>query len=193
MNPVLGWIALTLAVAASTGSLIRRNWRWSLGLLATQYLGIFLLVLTQWPVGLATVKLVAGWMACTVLGIAQLNAGFPEGPETHWPQSQVFQLFTAGLVLAVSFALASRASAWLGVNLAITWGGLAMIGMGLFHLGLTNQAFRVVIALLTVLGGFEVLYAVVENSALVAALLVVVNLGLALAGAYFLSRSEELE
>jgi hypothetical protein len=42
---------------------------------------------------------------------------------------------------------------------------------------------------LTVLSGFEVLYAAVENSILVAALLAAVNLCLALVGSYLLNVS----
>jgi hypothetical protein len=44
---------------------------------------------------------------------------------------------------------------------------------------------------LTALAGFEILYAAVESSALVTALLAVVNLGLALAGAYFMNVNQE--
>ena len=39
---------------------------------------------------------------------------------------------------------------------------------------------------MTVLSGFEILYAAVEGSILVAALLATINLGLALVGAYLL-------
>jgi hypothetical protein len=56
----------------------------------------------------------------------------------------------------------------------------------LLHLGLTAQPLRVVLGLLTVLSGFEILYAAVESATLVAGLLAAVNLGLALVGAYLL-------
>ncbi len=42
------------------------------------------------------------------------------------------------------------------------------------------------------MAGFEILYAAVESSTLVTALLVVVDLGLALAGAYFLNTAQEI-
>ena len=48
-------------------------------------------------------------------------------------------------------------------------------------------AVRVILGLLTLLAGFEIIYAAVESSELVAAALAVVNLGLALTGAYLLS------
>jgi hypothetical protein len=48
----------------------------------------------------------------------------------------------------------------------------------------------VTIGLLTVLCGFEILYASIENSILVAALLSVINLGLALVGAYLINADQ---
>ena len=71
----------------------------------------------------------------------------------------------------------------------VTTGSLLLIGMGLLHLGVTDHILRVIIGLMTVLAGFEILYATVEGSILVAALLAVINLGLALAGSYLLIAS----
>ena len=65
---------------------------------------------------------------------------------------------------------------------AVTSGSLLLIGMGLLHLGISAQVLRVTIGLMTVLAGFEILYATVEGSILVSALLAVINLGLALVG-----------
>jgi hypothetical protein len=65
-------------------------------------------------------------------------------------------------------------------------GSALLVTLGLLHLGLTTSILRVVLALLTVLSGFEILYAAVEGSILVAGLLSVVNLGLATVGAYLL-------
>jgi hypothetical protein len=44
--------------------------------------------------------------------------------------------------------------------------------------------------LLTVITGFEIIYSAVESSALVVALLVVINLGLALVGSYLMIASQ---
>jgi hypothetical protein len=85
------------------------------------------------------------------------------------------------------FALSLRAAGWLGLSLPIAWSSFLLIGMGLLQLGISAQPFRVILGLLTVQAGFEVIYASVESSILVAAMLSVVNLGLALSGAYFLN------
>jgi hypothetical protein len=62
-----------------------------------------------------------------------------------------------------------------------------LFGLGLLQLGLTEKPLGVTLGLLTVLSGFEILYAVVESSTLVSGLLACVHLGLALAGGYLLA------
>jgi hypothetical protein len=52
---------------------------------------------------------------------------------------------------------------------------------------MTTRPVKVIIGLLTVLAGFEVFYASVENSVLVAGLLAMVTIGLAAVGAYLIS------
>jgi hypothetical protein len=191
MVTIPNWIALLIALITSTSLLLQRDWRWGIGLLATQYLCIFWLVQTHWPVSMAAAKLVTGWMACAILGIAQINKNPAEEAEASWPQGRLFRLFTAGIMVAATFALSLRTSGWLGLSTPIAWGSLLLIGMGLLQLGISAHPFRVILGLLTVLAGFEILYAAVESSVLVAALLVTVNLGLALTGAYFLNLPQE--
>ena len=54
-------------------------------------------------------------------------------------------------------------------------------------MGLASRGLRVIISLLTFLSGFEILYTVVESSTLVTGLLALVNLGVAIAGAYLMT------
>lgn len=187
----LSWFILLFLAAAAVGLLLTQDWRWSIGFLAALYLGVFLLLQASWPVSVAAAKLVTGWMACTVLAITQANLGTSEAPETAWPQGRPFRLFAAGMTVVAALAVALGVTDWLGLTLPAAWGSLLLVGLGLIHLGVTTQPFRVVLGLLTALAGFELLYAAVEHSALVTALLAVVNLGLALAGAYFLSSTQE--
>jgi hypothetical protein len=188
---VLNWVMLLLTIITATGLLFSQDWRWNLGLLAVLYLGVFWMVQAHWPVSMAAAKLVTGWMACAVLGIAQLNAGTEREIDNIWQQGRLFHFFAAAMVLVATFSLSLRVASWLGVSDLVAWSGLLMIGLGLLHLGITSDSFRVVIGLLTVMAGFEVLYAAVESSTLVTALLIIVDLGLALAGAYFLNIAQE--
>lgn len=186
MESILNWTALSIILVTSVALLLHRNWRWGIGLLAIQYLAAFWLVQVNLPLSMSTAKLVSGWMACVVLGMAHLTTISTSDDEETWPQGRIFRIFTAGIIVAATFALALRTSAWLGIILPVAWGSLLLVGMGLLNLGINSQHFRVILGLLTLLAGFEILYAAVESSTLVAALLAAVTLGLALAGAYFM-------
>ena len=189
MALTIAWIAVAIILITSTGLLIARDWRWSLILLATQYFCMFILTLHHWPVGMASVKLVAGWMSAAILGMTRSSFRAQDFEESGlWPRGRLFRLFAAGMVLLIVLATTPSVDTIMAdAGYAVTGGSLLLIGMGLLHLGITDYNLRVVIGLMTVLSGFEILYSAVEGSILVAALLAVVNLGLALVGAYLMT------
>ena len=191
LNSFLSWAAVLIILAASSGLLLSRNWRWSLGLLAMQYLGSFWLVTRHWPLGMAAVKLVTGWMAIAALAMTLLALSQKDQAEEQFlPQGIPFRLFISGVTALVVLAASPRIEAVIpGLGLPVIAGSLLPIGMGLLLLGSTSDIFRVVLGLLTMLTGFETLYAAVEGSVLVAGLLAVVDLGLALVGVYLISNS----
>ena len=97
-----------------------------------------------------------------------------------------------GMAALLAIAAASLIESILpGIEIPVVIGGVLLIAMGLLQLGMTTQVLRVILGLLTTLSGFEILYAAMEGSSLVAALLVVINLGLGLVGAYLLTASSE--
>jgi hypothetical protein len=97
-----------------------------------------------------------------------------------------------GMAALLAVAAAPRIEGVLpGMGIPVAIGGILLTTMGLLQLGMTTQILRVILGLLTTLSGFEILYAAMEGSSLVAALLVVVNLGLGLVGAYLLTVSSE--
>ena len=70
-------------------------------------------------------------------------------------------------------------------------GGLLLIGMGIFYLGLSDLPFRVAIGILTFLSGFEILYATLERSPLTAGFLALLTLSIALISSYLMSISND--
>ena len=188
---ILAWVAVGVVAVTSAGLLLYRDWRWSLGLLTAQYVGIGILVSQHWPLGMAAVKLVTGWMTTAALAmtLTALPAEEPP-PEGLWPQGRVFRLFLVGMMIVLAGAVTPRLQdAVSGIGAPVVAGSVILIGIGLLQLGTSSEVLRTILALLTVLGGFEVLYAALESSILVAALLAVVNLGLGLVGAYLLNAS----
>ena len=192
---LISWIVVGLLLVTSIGLLLSRDWRWSLGFLAAQYLGMFWLVTLHWPFGLASVKLVTGWMASATLGVTRLGMSEREqADESAWPQGHPFRLFAAALVVILVIAATPQVEIMIpGVSRPVITGGLLLAGMGLLHLGITAEILRITLGLLTVLAGFEILYATVETSILLAGLLAIVNLGLALAGAYLMTAAPQEE
>ena len=189
----------------SVSLLITTDWRISTALLAIQYIGVFILVRMEWSLAMAAVKLIAGWISCTVLGMAllslpefrfrtenqhaaQLENGSVTTPvRTRLPLGRPFILLTAILIMLTTFSLAGIAQNWFaGTPFPVLLGGFILIGMGLLQLGFSDRQFPVILGLLTTLSGFEILYASIDSSALVAGLLAAANLGLALIGAYLI-------
>jgi hypothetical protein len=187
------FVFIIVILGASIGQMLSRDWRWSLGFLGAQYLGVFWFIQTIWPINMAIVKLISGLIVCLALATSQKSTTSFSNPETSWPQGYLFRFFAAALIVLATLAIAPSTSTWLGLNNVIgTWASLFLMGVGLLQLGITTQPLRVIIALLTLISGFEIIYAFVESSALVAAMLVLINLGLSLVGTYLLS-SENME
>lgn len=184
----LAYLVLGLLVANSLALLLNRDWRWSLAALALQYLLAFLLITPSWPVDLAAVKLVAGWMATSILGLTLLN--LPEEPgesEARFPRSPAFLALVAGLVAVMVSGAAPALVDWSRqFDLTQTWGGLFLIGIGVMQVGLGSSVFRNILGLLILLSGFEIIYAAVEISILVAGLLAMLTLSVALIGSYLM-------
>jgi hypothetical protein len=137
---------------------------------------------------MSVAKLLVGWMAVAVIGVTQL--GQKEKFDEHsWPTGRFFRLLAAGMVMLVIFSIAPRIVNWLpvAVDSATVEGSITLVGLGLLQLGMTAHPMRVIVGLLIVLAGFEILFAAIESSILVAGLLAGVNLGLSLMGSYLLS------
>jgi hypothetical protein len=188
--------AVVLVFLTASLLLVSRDWRLSILILGAQYLGVFILVAMQGRLETALAKLLAGWISGFVLGLAL--AGVPAGSDLETkpnqgrfavrastPSGWMFRLLAIGIVGLVVSSVTPSLLNWVpGLQLEQGWGALLLIGLGLLHLGLTTHPLSMALGLLTVLAGFEILYAAVEISALVTGLLAGVNLGLALVGGY---------
>jgi uncharacterized protein (DUF697 family) len=68
--------------------------------------------------------------------------------------------------------------------------GLLMIGMGILQFGFSQAHFRIILGLLTLLTGFEIIYAPLEGSALLAAILAGITLSIGLIGSTIFRREQ---
>ena len=182
-------LSVVVAFITATILIISWDWRISIFFLAIQYLCVFVLVSMSWSLETAAVKLVAGWIACAVMGLALLNIpGESIKGNPKLISDIIFRLMASILAGLFAFTGGANLVIWLPeVTVQQAYGSMILAALGLLHLGLTNHPFRVVLGLLTVLSGFEILYAAVESSILITGLLAIVTLGLALVGAYLLT------
>jgi hypothetical protein len=185
---IISWISVGLILVTSTVVLANRDWRVSLGALAVQYLAAFWLVTRHLPFVMGSAKLITGWMVVSALGMTRLGLSSAEEEEKSvLPRGLWFRLVLIFVVALVVAGATSRIeSAIPGLGLPVIAGSLLLIGAGAIHLGMTSDTLNVILGLLTLLTGFEILYAAIESSILVTGLLAVTSLGLGIAGSYLL-------
>ncbi|GAB4572217.1 MAG: hypothetical protein Fur0017_23230 [Anaerolineales bacterium] len=186
---IVSWSAVVAALATATTILISRDWRVSLGALAAQYLVVFWLVTRHLPFAMGSVKLITGWMVVAILGMTRLNLTDHEqdGRGAFFPRGASFRVILMGIAAFVAAGATPRIEAAIpGLGMPVIAGGVLLIGAGAAHLGVTSDILRVTLGLLTMLSGFEILYAAVESAILVTGLIATVNLGLGVLGSYLL-------
>ncbi len=180
------FIPLVMVIAGSLSLLWTNKWRYNIAAIALQYLAVFWFVSQVWPIGLAAIKLVAGWMAGAVLAASVTASGSPE-LDPPAISARIFRAAGGVFVLILAFSVAPATMDWIPVHSAAMISSLVLIGMGLLQLSMTKDSLRVTLGLLMTLSGFEIIYAAAVTSVLLAGLLALVTIGVSLTGAYWLS------
>lgn len=186
---IVSWIAVGLTLITTTVMLINRDWRISLGAMALQYIAAFWLVTRHLPFVMGSAKLITGWMVVAALGMTRLGLSTldDDKEESSLLHGSWFRLILMCIVALVTIGATTRIEAAIpGLGLQVIAGSLLLIGAGVVHMGVSSDLLRVILGLITMLTGFEILYAAVESSILVAGFLSVISLGLGLVGSYLL-------
>jgi hypothetical protein len=137
---------------------------------------------------MAVVKLIAGWISASVLGISIFNEKTWNHYKIKYTSSEiVFRISAAGLVGLVTISISPGVlELFREASTEQVIGGVILIGMGLLQLGYSSQPLSTIIGLLIFFGGFEILYATIESSIIVNGFLAIINLSIALVGAYLI-------
>lgn len=188
--PPFSSIAFVLIVITGMVILIFRDWRVNSIALGVQYLAAFTLVTLSWPIGMAIVKLIVGWMATAAIALTCLRQMDNDSP-VESTASLIFRGLAGLLVVMVIFVIAPilQENMFPRIELVIIQGGLMLLGMALMQLGMNSDPYLTIFSLLSLLAGFEIIHAALEISTLLTGLLAIVNLGLALVGVYFIMKN----
>jgi hypothetical protein len=188
MSSLIDILPVLLAGLSSLILFINKKWRWNILAMAVIYVSVFWMVLQVWSTGLAVVKLIAGWMAGAILGSA-----VKEDSVLIVADNKVEQRFKFVIVLIIwifSFSITQSIKIRLPIPDMLIWGGVLLIIMGILQIGMSIRPIRIIFGLLTAFSGFEVIYAGLEQSVLVAGFLVIITLGIALVGVLFIQQEE---
>lgn len=188
MSNLIEILPVLLAGISSLILFINKKWRWNILAIAFIYVSVFWMVLQVWSTGLAVVKLITGWMAGAILG-----STVKDESELLIEDNKVEQRFKVVIVLIIwifSFSIMQSIKTRLPIPDTLIWGGILLIIMGILQIGMSIRPIRIIFGLLTAFSGFEVLYAGVEQSVLVAGFLVAITLGIALVGVLFIQQEE---
>jgi hypothetical protein len=185
-------LAVFLVSIASLVTLLVADWRVTIGLLAVQFAGVFLLIGLEWPISSAITILIAGWLSGTILGMAVVSIprNSPSSEDRILSSRRLNPLFNflaAVLIYSLVVTLAPQVQKWLpllGTEQSLA--ALTLIGLGMLRLALDSSPLSTAAALLAVISGFEVIYAALTTAQFAVGALAVITLCIALAGAYLL-------
>jgi hypothetical protein len=207
MNLLAWWGLVGLLVAASL-LMVTLSWRLRLAALAVQYLCVAAL-LTQiviWQVAVVRLIVGAGIVGILALTGRELTGAWPwarpaapaavAGPtplmarlaalwKTQFSADFPFRVVAVAMALVAAASLAGQPNTFLpNLPPGLKMAGYLLCGLGLFSLGLNEEPLRAGLSLLTLLSGFELLYAAVEPSLAIVGLLAGVDFAVALAVSY---------
>lgn len=151
------------------------------------FLGVGGLSIQNLPAGMAAIKVIAGSAAGLLVylsGILQPGGDDSPVPATN---GRAFRVLVSTFILLAAATQSETLIEWFpGANLPVIIGGVLGFGAGLVMISLLSGSQGLILGIFMLLGGFEILFASIEDSVLVTGLLAVVQLSLAL-GATILS------
>lgn len=183
-------IAVVIALSTAALTIVLNDRRWMLIALAGMYIALTWMTAISIPLEIAIVKLVAGMMVCAVLALSVMRAGSEAQGMTGGglPSGMAFRIIAVLMVLATAWGLSVRG--WVSLPQAMNrhaiLGSMVLLSLGLLHLGVSEEPFRVGLGLITALAGFEILYAALEPSMAILALLAAVHIGIAIIVSYLM-------
>jgi hypothetical protein len=163
---IINSVFIFVSIFLSGVILILTDWRWKMAGLAVIQLICFIQILQIWPIALASVKLISGWM-----GIALMSATLASSREIKNFKSRasakVFKLMLAAFSWIVISASVEKLNSWLPIPYTNLFIGLIFFFCGIFYFSQECEINGIGIGLLIFLSGFDLIYSSLEGSALV--------------------------
>ncbi len=196
MTDILQSLPVYLVLIAALLNLVRRQWTLNLIALLVQFICLFP-ILWKFYLQLALIHPFTGLMVTLILYLTLLGVGGVKPINLRDPLSsgEVFRALAGVFLIATlrAFLPQIQQAVFPLVSSDHLFVSLGLVLIGLLQLGTIREPFYLAIGILTFLSGFELLYSALEFSYLLEALLVAVNLLLAIVGAFFIVKNAESE
>ena len=179
-------ILIAVIVLSITSIFLADSARSALIFLGVLYLCEFYLLMQVWPLGLAAVNLITGLLTIVIINSFCSNLRF----ELSTPRIALDILMVV-FVGIITFAFAPQLTAYLTEPSQFLIIGFFLFATGLLQAGTSRNAFRILISLLILYSGFQVIYAPLEGSALVTALMSFIQIVLAFVVSRLIARNRE--
>lgn len=163
---ILNSVFIFISIFLSGAILIISDWRWKMAGLAIIQLIVFILILQIWPIALASVKLISGWMGIALMSATMASTGDSRNSDMH-TSAKVYKLMLAAFSWIVIAASVERFNSWLPIPYTNLFVGLIFFFCGIFYFSQERDINGIAIGLLIFLSGFDVIYSSLEGSALV--------------------------
>jgi len=180
---IINTLIIAISILSTGAIILMEDWRYRLALVAIIELIGFILIVQIWPIALASVKLISGWM-----GIALLATTFtfssPESAPSSPVSSRIFRLMLVIFGWLLVLVSAERFNEWLPIPYTNLFVGLVFFLSGMIYLALRMNSIDTVIGLLIFFEGFDVIYSSLEGSALITGIFGIIIISICLTGSY---------
>jgi hypothetical protein len=179
-----------MMAAVNLAILLLNRIRVAIALLVVQYLLAFAVSFSTQPLRTILARLIGGLLVCLILYTSQhrFSRGLTFIHADALPRSTWFRLITSLIVVLVAIAIASQNQqipTTFEANIFL--GAVINLCMGALMVGLYQTPLEAAIGLLTLLIGFDLFYGAIEPSLAIVALLISIQVIIALATSYIMS------
>jgi len=144
----------------------------------------FLLIVQIWPIALAAVKLISGWIGITIISASLEKSDDQEAGSNQYLSFRLYKLALMGLFWVAIIAVAPQINDWLPIGYKNLISGLVFFLGGILFLCVHEEVMDTIIGLMVMLAGFDIIYSSLEGSALVAGIYSIILISISILGSY---------
>lgn len=196
ITDALGLIPAIALYLFSYINLIIKQWKINIAMLFLQFISIFWLISWAGYSSIALIKLIVGWMLCSMLFITLFSNRF--NVRKKLKQDNLMATFRALSGIIIIFVIINlipdiQILFPQAIQKPIIIGFSGLVSLGLLQTSFSKDPLNIAIGLVTFFSGFELLHSSLESSALLTGLLAGVNLIFVLIVCWMIIHNEEVK